>query len=308
MAAAESTPDGKLPQLVKLIDALIAPVILIIAVLGSILGGLATPTEAASIGAVGAIMLAGYRLDKRRGWQITLAAVCLPALLLVTASYDLRMQRDHISTLQWNAIYLALILTFGLAAGVAIALMRTYKNRTDAGQRILTGVMRSTLEITSMVFVILIGASMFSLVFRGFGGDDMIARLLQTLPGGTAMALIVVMGVMFILGFFLDFLEIVFIVVPIVAPVLLQMEIVEGELMNPVWLGIMMAVVLQTSFLTPPFGFALFYLRGVAPDSITTTAIYKGVIPFVIMQLMVLLVLWHMPGLATWLPEMLYAS
>jgi TRAP-type mannitol/chloroaromatic compound transport system permease large subunit len=147
---------------------------------------------------------------------------------------------------------------------------------------------------------------MFSLVFRGFGGDDMIARLLQTLPGGPAMALIVVMGVMFILGFFLDFLEIVFIVVPIVAPVLLQMEMLDGELMNPIWLGVMMAVVLQTSFLTPPFGFALFYLRGVAPDSIRTLDIYRGVVPFVLIQLLALVVLWYLPKLATWLPQVLY--
>jgi TRAP-type mannitol/chloroaromatic compound transport system permease large subunit len=147
---------------------------------------------------------------------------------------------------------------------------------------------------------------MFSLVFRGFGGDDMIARLLQTLPGGPAMALIVVMGVMFILGYFLDFLEIVFIVVPIVAPVLLQMEMLDGELMNPIWLGVMMAVVLQTSFLTPPFGFALFYLRGVAPDSIRTLDIYRGVVPFVLIQLLALVVLWYLPKLATWLPQVLY--
>jgi TRAP-type mannitol/chloroaromatic compound transport system permease large subunit len=143
-------------------------------------------------------------------------------------------------------------------------------------------------------------------VFRGLGGDDIIARLLQTLPGGPAMALIVVMGVMFILGFFLDFLEIVFIVVPIVAPVLLQMEMADGELMNPIWLGVMMAVVLQTSFLTPPFGFALFYLRGVAPDSIRTLDIYRGVVPFVLIQLLALVVLWYLPELATWLPQVLY--
>jgi tripartite ATP-independent transporter DctM subunit len=292
--------------LINLMRSLLAPLMLIVAVLGSILGGLATPTEAASVGAVGAIMLAGYRLDKRRGWPVLFGAGCLIGLLTLSVLFDLRIQREVISTTQWNVIYLATVLVIGLAAGIASALLNTYRNYTDNGQRILIGVMRSTLQISSMVFVILIGASMFSLVFRGFGGDDMIARLLQTLPGGPAMALIVVMGVMFILGFFLDFLEIVFIVVPIVAPVLLQMEMLDGELMNPIWLGVMMAVVLQTSFLTPPFGFALFYLRGVAPDSIRTLDIYRGVVPFVLIQLLALVVLWYLPKLATWLPQVLY--
>ena len=157
-----------------------------------------------------------------------------------------------------------------------------------------------------MVFVILAGAAMFSLVFRGLGGDTIIEDFLHNLPGGAVAAMLVVMGVMFILGFFLDFLEIVFIVVPIVSPVLLQMEVAPGVLMSPVWLGIMMAVNLQTSFLTPPFGFALFYLRGVAPDSISTGMIYRGVVPFVGIQILALILLWYLPDLATWLPKLIF--
>jgi TRAP-type mannitol/chloroaromatic compound transport system permease large subunit len=157
-----------------------------------------------------------------------------------------------------------------------------------------------------MVFVILVGASLFALVFRGFGGDTYVEDFLHELPGGTVGAILMVMLVMFVLGFFLDFLEIVFIVVPIVAPILLQMEVAPGELMSPVWLGVMMGVNLQTSFLTPPFGFALFYLRGVAPPAVTTGDIYRGVVPFVAIQLMALVVLWIFPGLATSLPLALY--
>jgi TRAP-type mannitol/chloroaromatic compound transport system permease large subunit len=148
-----------------------------------------------------------------------------------------------------------------------------------------------------MVFIILVGAALFSLVFRGLGGDITIENILSNLPGGKAGAIFVVMLVMFILGFFLDFIEIVFVVVPLVAPVILAMDV------NPVWLGVMMAMNLQTSFLTPPFGFALFYLRGVAPDSVTTGQIYKGVIPFVIIQIIALALLAFVPEIATWLPK-----
>jgi len=150
------------------------------------------------------------------------------------------------------------------------------------------------------VFVILIGASVFSLVFRGLGGDDMVHEMLHDLPGGVVGAMLVVMAVMFFLGFFLDFIEITFVVVPIVAPVLLMMDL------NPVWLGIMMAMNLQTSFLTPPFGFALFYLRGVAPKSVSTMQIYKGVLPFIVIQMIGLLLLSFFPGLATWLPKVIF--
>ncbi len=156
-----------------------------------------------------------------------------------------------------------------------------------------------TMRITSMVYLILIGATIFSSVFRGFGGDILIEDFLGNLPGGVVAAMLLVMGVVFLLGFILDFIEITFMVVPLVAPVLLSLGL------DPVWLGIMLAINLQTSFLTPPFGFSLFYLRSVAPPEVETADIYRGVIPFIVIQLVALLLLAIWPGLATWLPEML---
>ena len=165
---------------------------------------------------------------------------------------------------------------------------------------ILQEVMRSTLSISCMVFVILLGASVFSLTFRQFGGDDLVAGLLKDMPGGAFGAMLVVMALMFVMGFFLDFIEIIFVVVPIVGPILLAMDL------HPVWFGVMIAINLQTSFLTPPFGFALFYLRGVAPASVTTMDIYRGIIPFVIIQIVGLCIVAYWPGLATWLPKVLF--
>jgi len=223
---------GETVSFVRVLQALLPPLILIFAVLGSILKGLATPTEAAGVGGMGALLLA---LSRRQ----------------------LSFER-------------------------------------------LSEIMQSTLRISSMVFLILIGASVFSLVFRGFGGDDGVRAILEALPGGAVGAVIVVMLVMFLLGFVLDFIEITFVVVPIVGPVLLAMGI------DPVWLGIMIAINLQTSFLTPPFGFALFYLRGVAPPSVTTAQIYRGAVPFVGIQLLALLLLALFPELVTWLPSRIY--
>jgi len=216
----------------RVLSALLPPVLLVGLVLGSILAGWATPTEAASVGAVGAMVLA-------------IARRC-----------------------------------FTLS--------------------ILKEVMRTTTQVSSMVFIILVGASIFSLVFRGYGGDDLVREFLSDLPGGVFGAVVLVMLVIFLLGFFLDFIEITFVVVPIVAPILLAMGL------DPVWLGVMIALNLQTSFLTPPFGFALFYLRGVAPESIATMQIYRGVIPFIMIQLLALIALAQWPGLATWLPELVY--
>jgi len=289
-----------------LMGALFAPIILIIAVLGSILGGLASPTEAAGVGAVGATMLAGYRLDPRRGRPIALGAACLAGLLALTVAFDLRMQRNIIAIDEMFAFAAAVVLAVGLLLGLIISVLRVYAARTGKGERVLVSVMESTTMISSMVFVILIGAQMFSLVFRGFGGDLWIEAFLTGLPGGVITAMLLVMAVMFVMGFFLDFLEIIFIVVPIVSPILLQMEMPNGGLMSPVWLGVMMAINLQTSFLTPPFGFALFYLRGVAPDSVKTMDIYRGIVPFVLIQLLGLIVIWYLPGVATWLPLTLY--
>ena len=227
-----ASATGKLAG--RVLRGLLPPLLLIVAVLGSILAGIATPTEAASVGAMGAILLAASRR------QCTLA--------------------------------------------------------------IFQEVMRSTTRITCMVFLILIGASIFSLVFRGFGGDEVVAELLNNLPGGKVGAMLAVMLLMFLLGFVLDFIEITFVVVPIVGPVLLAMGI------DPVWLGIMIALNLQTSFLTPPFGFALFYLRGVAPAEISTRQIYAGVAPFIGLQLLMLLMLALWPKIATWLPDFIYQN
>jgi tripartite ATP-independent transporter DctM subunit len=218
----------------RLIAVLMAPLALILAVLGSILGGIATPTEAASVGAVGSILLAARKTG--------IAAVLMPVLMRTT-------------------------------------------------------------QITSMIFLILIGATLFSLVFRGLGGDILVERELTNLPGGVSGATFAVMVALFVLGFVMDAFEIIFVVVPIVAPVLLQMPGV-----NPVWLGIMMAVNLQTSYMHPPLGTTLFYLRGVAPPEVTTRHIYLGIIPYVLIQLMMLGTLWFWPALATWLPHRLYGS
>jgi len=175
--------------------------------------------------------------------------------------------------------------------------------RKAGAKGLLMPVMIRTTQITSMIFVILIGATVFSLVFRGLGGDGLVQRVLSNLPGGVAAAVLAVMVVVFLLGFVMDAFEIIFVVVPIVTPVLLQMPGVD-----PVWLGIMLAVNLQTSYMHPPLGPTLFYLRGVAPPEVTTRDIYLGIIPFVLIQLAMLVALWFAPGLATWLPHRLYAS
>ncbi len=288
--------------LARVVHSLIPPIVLIVAVLGSILAGIATPTEAAGVGAIGATLLAGHRLDEERSRPIYAAAIGLVGMLAITAFFDLRIQRDVIPPTDLAAIVVSIVLALGVAWGLVVSLVRVYR------ASILQNVMRSTMDISAMVFVILIGAAMFSLTFRGLEGDTMVEEFLKSLPGGAVGAVIVVMAVMFVLGFFLDFLEIIFIVVPIVGPVLLQMEVTPGVSLNPVWLGVMMAVNLQTSFLTPPFGFALFYLRGVAPESITTMQIYRGVVPFVLIQLFSLVVLWFVPDLATWLPRMIFGG
>jgi tripartite ATP-independent transporter DctM subunit len=216
---------------VRVMRALLPPLVLIVAVLGSIMVGAATPTEAASVGAIGSILLAR-----------------------VNGQFNLQILRE---------------------------------------------VMQSTVRISSMVFLIFIGALLFSATFRGYGGDEMVSALLSDLPGGKVGAIFVVMLVMFLLGFVLDFIEITLIVVPIVAPVLFMLDV------DPIWLGVMIAINLQTSFLTPPFGFSLFYLRGVAPASITTAHLYKGVAPFILLQIIALGLLALWPELATWLPSRL---
>lgn len=277
----------------RTLKALIPPVTLIVAVMGSILAGIATPTEAAAVGAVGSILLAGERISGAK-LPVRLAAAALITVLVQTSFVDLRIARADLGASAIFGIAIAALLCALIAWGLAASLYRLWRNG------VLAEVTHSTARITSMVFVILIGAALFSLVFRGLGGDDTVHEFLTNMPGGEIGAMITVMAIMFALGFFLDFIEIIFVVVPIVAPVLLQMGI------DPIWLGIMMAVNLQTSFLTPPFGFALFYLRGVAPESVTTMHIYRGVVPFVMIQIFMLIVLAVFPALATWLPKVLF--
>ncbi|MCR9128234.1 MAG: TRAP transporter large permease subunit [Alphaproteobacteria bacterium] len=278
----------------KILSALIPPLILIIAVLGSILGGLATPTEAAGVGAVGATLLAGFRNAGAESnpalgrWIVFASAVALLALIASVFFVDLRAGEAS------AGLTVAYALSAVAAAGGLFALVRLFRTG------VLDAVMKATAQISAMVFVILIGASLFALVFRELGGDESVRHALEAVPGGVFGALAVVMLVMFVLGFFLDFIEITFVVVPIVAPILLMMGV------DPVWLGVLMALNLQTSFLTPPFGFALFYLRGVAPPELTTGAIYRGAAPFVVIQLLAILAVATLPWLATWLPGVLY--
>ena len=354
----------------QVMHALLPALLLIIAVLGSILAGVATPTEAAAVGGIGSILLAGIRvkelnfpykeidpsnatdrlsrlmgasmgglllgailgatlfeqaiagllfgaaiglvaartgllkisllsLEARSGAKtpIYMAALSLAVMLLLNEILDLRVTRDTIPPLDMIGILLAVGASLILVYGILIALTRVWATG------ILPEVNRQTMEISSMVFVILIGAALFSLVFRGLGGEEMVHAALTGLPGGIWGALAVVMLVMFLLGFFLDFIEITFVVVPMVAPVLLS-----NDFISPLWLGILIALNLQTSFLTPPFGFSLFYLRGVAPPSITTMQIYKGVLPFIGLQLITILIVAFFPALSEWLPNILFGT
>lgn len=226
----EKTDNSSLIK--EIFTALVPPLLLIISVLGSIIGGIATPTEAASVGAVGATVLAAFR------WRLSF--------------------------------------------------------------KVLREAMVSTATITAMIFIILFGASVFSIVFRQMGGDNLVHEFLSGLPGGAIGAMIVVMLIMFVLGFILDTFEIIFIVIPITAPILLALGL------DPIWVGVMVGVNLQTSFLTPPFGFALFYLRGVAPNAVSTGMIYKGALPFVALQIFAIATLFIFPEIVTWLPKLIY--
>ncbi|MBB4659121.1 TRAP transporter large permease [Parvularcula dongshanensis] len=276
-----------------------APLVLIAAVLGSILTGTATATEAAAVGALGALLIAGSRRRTARPgarWLTIAGLLAVPVLAVLVWHFDLRLGRPDRTRDEGIAIAAASVASLVLVAGTLAAAW------SFARSGLLAPVARQATEISGMVFTILIGAALFSLVFRGLGGDETVTAALARTPGGPVGAIAVVMLVMFLLGFFLDFIEITLVVVPLVAPALLAAGV------DPIWLGVMMAVNLQTSFLTPPFGFALFYLRGVAPPELATSAIYKGAVPFVFIQLLMLGVLALVPGLATWLPDRLYGG
>ena len=277
---------------------LIPPLVLIFAVLGSIIAGVATVNQAGAIGAIGATVMASYRLhddDRTAFWPAGLALVSLLALSVIMSVFSTNI-RD-IGTGEGTGVVLALVAVAGFVAAVLWSLWRTF--RTD---NTLTAVMLDTAKTTSLVFIILIGAAMLTAAFRAFGGEDLVRDFLVSLPGGFWMQFTIVMAVIFFLGFFIDFIEIVVVVVPIVTPILLMDP---GANVTAVWLGVMIAVNIQTSFLTPPFGFALFYLRGVAPPSVTTLHIYKGVIPFILLQLLALGITGWYPPLVNYLPTRL---
>jgi TRAP-type mannitol/chloroaromatic compound transport system permease large subunit len=291
---------GQSTLLLQVLKVLMPPLLLIVLVLGSILGGLATPTEAAGVGAVGALMLAGYRLSAQTSPPILAGVAGFAGLLALRWGFGtLSLVFEQPDQHRW-LLLVAGLCALGLIWGLVVALVVVLRPLQPEGEPVLKAVMRQTTLVTSMVFVIFIGASLFSLVFRGFGGDEVVTGFLTDLPGGTASAVFLVMLVMFLLGFILDFIEITFVVVPIVGPILLAMGL------DPVWLGVMIAINLQTSFLTPPFGFALFYLRGVAPPEVTTAQIYRGAVPFIVIQLLMLALLAWWPQLATWLPHVVY--
>lgn len=290
MSAAEKDGLGR-----RVVAALIPPLALIVAVLGSIIGGVATPTESASVGSIGAIFLAQVKLlsehylgdkgpkalERNLFWFWIGFVIIVLAIVWVGGAFGL----------------LTMLLISIAAAGVALAMKSPLRREFVST---LFESSKSTMLITSMIFIILLGATTFALVFTRMGGEQLVQGVLKEMPGGQTGAVMLVMGIMFVLGFFLDTFEIIFITVPITAPILILLGV------DPILLGVLIGLVLQTSFLTPPFGFSLFYLRGVAPASITTAMIYRGIIPFVILQLLVLATVWGYPKLATGLPNYLF--
>ncbi|VAW23451.1 TRAP dicarboxylate transporter, DctM subunit, unknown substrate 6 [hydrothermal vent metagenome] len=274
------------------------PVILIIAVLGSILGGVTNPTAAAALGAAGAVMLAANRRlkdAKLSNKYVTWAGIAVVAMIFLRANFDLRMAIDDITFSNGVAIFLTIVAFHVAIFGLLFSCWVLVR------ERIMSPIVNETTKVTSMVFVILIGSLFLSLVLRSFGGEEYIQEYLHSFEDPRTL-LIVVMIVLFFLGFVLDFIEIIFIVIPIVGPVIYAAD---PALMPPVWITILIAVNLQTSFITPPFGFALFYLKGVAPKEVSTLDIYKGIIPFVFIQVIGLALLWNFPVITTFLPDLL---
>ncbi len=286
----------------NVVISLVPPLFLIFAVLGSIVTGVATVNQAGAIGAVGAIVMGGYRLKDDPGNRYTplILFICSVAVILVLLQFfDLNIKNITGRRDQFGVILAAIAVAVCLGA-VIWSTWRTYKiNNT------LVSVMIDTAKTTSMVFIILIGAAMLTAAFRGFGGEYLVREFLTSLPGGFWTQFLVVMLVIFLLGFFLDFIEIAVVVVPIVAPILLADP---SANVTAVWLGVMIGLNIQTSFLTPPFGFALFYLRGVAPPEVKTTQIYKGAVAFIILQLVGLAIVGYFPGLVNYMPNRTYLT
>lgn len=283
----------KRPSRLSIVGAIVPPVLLIVAVLGSILGGIATPSEAAAVGAIGAVLMAGAQMGGRPG-LILAGAAALALMAILSGVWPVRLQRSDAGggDFAMSALYTLLLVAGLVAVGRSLMLLGKARKLSD--------VVTSTMTVTAMIFATILTASMFSLVFVGLGGEERIEMVLAAMPGGPLGALVFCMLVIFVLGFFLDFVEISVIVLPLVVPTLILM----GH--DPMWLAILIAINLQTSFLTPPFGFSLFYLRGAAPPEITTGQIYRGVIPFIGLQAVGVLLIWLWPAIATWLPGKLY--
>ncbi|QIE44750.1 TRAP transporter large permease subunit [Pseudohalocynthiibacter aestuariivivens] len=285
---------GRLAQN-DIIRVVFPPLVLIVAVLGSILGGITNPTPAAALGAGGAIMLAAYRKlkDQERSGAIILWSTFAIGLAILTGiNFDLRINQDGVGAETVIAFVFAYAAYLYALFGLLFACWVLFTHG------VLTPIVRETAKVTSMVFTILIGSQLLNLVVISFGGEHYIQQFLKSFDNELTVFLIVML-VLFVLGFVLDFLEIIYIVIPIVGPV------IYGGTFDPKWVTIMIAVNLQTSFLTPPFGFALFYLRGVAPKEVTTGHIYRGVFPFVLIQVIGLAILWFFPAIVTIFPALL---
>jgi tripartite ATP-independent transporter DctM subunit len=285
--------DFKRPGFSEAASAIFPPVLLIIAVLGSILAGIASPSEAASVGAVGAVLLAGIRLPGKK-LHIVLGVAALGILAVIVKFHPIRLQHENVSGFDYLMGGVSLVLIISSIVAIAASLSRITK------AKMIKPVMTSTMTITAMIFATILMASVFSLIFRGLGGDEHVEQFLSTMPGGATGAFLFTMAFIFVLGFFLDFVEISVIVLPIVAPILMLMGF------DPIWLSILIAINLQTSFLTPPFGFSLFYLRAAAPKEITTGQIYAGAVPFICLGIVAMALIWYFQPLATWLPSILY--
>ena len=291
----QATEDGT--SVLALLAEIVPPIMLILSVLGSILFGIATPTEAAAIGVAGTLLIAASHLEHPPRYlkQFVVATVILAFIAVALQRYGLtKIDFSSGQLLFTPASILGIAIAIFVAGGLIFSAIGLF------GAGVLKTSLIKTTNVSAMIFGIIIAASMLSLVFRGFEGDELVAEALTSLPGGAWSMLLITMALVFLLGFVLDFIEIVFIVIPIVGPILLQSDI------HPVWFAILIALNIQTSFLTPPFGFALFYFRSVAPSSISTVEIYKSVVPFVVLQILTIGIVMAFPILATWLPDLLF--
>lgn len=292
-AAIEGRGADERLRIGDVLKVLFPPLALIVAVLGSILGGVATATEGAAVGAVGATILAGMRSGRNR-WATGVAIGGVVLLFVLAARYDLRLGNPNSSPFDQNMLKFAGLVAVVSFLALAVIWFELFRDR------ILVASMSATARTTSMIFTIVIGATLFSLVFRGLGGDVRIERMLDAVPGGAHGALIAVLVLMFFLGMFLDYVEITIIAIPVVGPPILAGGV------DPIWFGTLVAMVMQTSFLTPPVGYTLAYLRSVAPPSVTTQAIWLGAVPFVCLQIIAVVIVYFLPGIATWLPSKIF--